>query len=393
MFYTVRNMKSQKSWRTLVRVFLLVSVATTLGCDPLDQDSGSESGTNVVEVPSTVLPPLTTPDRTICDPFNTSSPSARDRGLIANMTYLSPEMPHYNHVHDYIDYGNIIESTLYFDRMYVPTRKFDLGFTTQSGQLILNTSGQAMYEYFGLRIESQLQLASNEPEGDYQLAILSDDGAVFSWKNSDGSETEFINNDGDHPTRMACASQPVHIKPGDKLPFILEYYQGPRYHISLVVMWRPWSATAETECGQSGNSRYFDYNVVPSAPKPLFYEMLARGWKVLENENYYFPAQASNPCVPEEAPLSISSFSILSSTRNSVTATWTSNIDSYDQLEVRNITTGVITRSTVSTTASTAHTVTVTGLTPNTLYAVTGISTTDGGQVARSDERALRTPR
>ncbi|MFN7825531.1 MAG: hypothetical protein ACK5P6_09240, partial [Pseudobdellovibrionaceae bacterium] len=167
--------------------------------------SGSESGTSVVSEPTpNVKPPLTTPERTICDPFSTGSSVARDRGVTANLVYRDIGQPRWHTAREYLDYGTIVESTLYFDRLYVPTRKYDTPFMTKTGEPVVyqgtnpSLPPQAVYEYFGLRFESQLQLAANEPAADYQMAVLSDDGAVFYWKDSATQAlTPYINNDGD----------------------------------------------------------------------------------------------------------------------------------------------------------------------------------------------------
>jgi hypothetical protein len=133
--------------------------------------------------------------------------------------------------------------------------------------------------------------------------------------------------------------------------------------------------------------------VVPSATKAPFYELLSRNWKVLENENFYFPAQASNPCVPAEDTLAITGFQITGQTRTSVTLNWQTNVLSDSQVEVRNVATGVVTTTDVDPTLTLDHTVTASGLSPNTLYSFKAKSVSAGGQTALSDERALRTPR
>lgn len=390
--------------------FLLVAMAHLLvGC-PAETTKGSESGTNIVSEPTapgeSPKDPLTTPDRTICDPFNSQSPAAKDRGVVANMVWLDSTMPPLNgqpslqRVSDYFRIGNIVPSTLYFDRIFVPTRAFDLGFTTQTGELILNDQGKPMYEYFGLHMEGQLQLAATESPGLYQISLLSDDGAVLKVSDGVGGWQTIVDNDGIHATRMACPLNLVQMQRETKLPFTLDYYQGPRYHISLVVMWRPLPDGSKPDvpvndplCGQSGNSLFFDSTKVPSQAKSPFYELLSRGWKVLENDNYHFPAQASNPCVPAELPLAISNFQVVGITRSSATLSWTTNIDSDSQIEIRNVATGVVIKTTVDPTLVRDHQVQVTGLSPNTLYAFRGVSKSPGGQSAVSDERALRTPR
>jgi hypothetical protein len=339
-----------------------------------------------------------TPERTVCDPFNVGT-TARYLGLVGNLVYLEDSQPRYTAVSDYVNNGTPISSTLYFDKLFVPTRAFDLGFYTQDGRLVLNQNDQPIYEYFGLRLETQLTLGDSEPEGWYQMAVLSDDGSRLSEIKSDGSTEVIVNNDGTHPTRMGCSSKAVYMTRSTKMRTLIEYYQGPRYHISLVVMWRPLpdgadpnAATVDVECGRSGNSRYFNSAVVPSAPTATYYDMLTRGWKPLDNENYYFPEQASNPCAVED-PLLLTNFAINSTTRTSVTVSWATSLPADSKIEVKNVTTGVIVTSPLDSNLVTAHTATVSGLSPNTLYSVRAISASASGQTAVSSESAFRTPR
>jgi hypothetical protein len=386
-----------KGFSTTVLIFagLFLTINLT-GC--LDSGSGSEAGTDVVANPSNTLPPLTTPERTVCDPFN-AGVSARDRGLVGNLLYLTDDLPRYTDVQSYIDNGTPIQSTLYFDQLFVPTRAFDLGFYTQDGTLITNINNEPIYEYFGLRLESQLTLADNEAPGWYQLSTLADDGAIIYLKNPDGSLTKLVNDDGTHSTKMACASNAIYLDHTSKIPIVVQYYQGPRYHISLVVMWRllaegedPAAPAVDSQCGKAGNSMYFDSTKVPSEPTATYYDLLTRGWKPLTNENYYFPEQASNPCATED-PLLITSFAINSTTRTSVTISWNSSLAATTKAEVKNVTTGAIISTLEDMNLTTNHTVTIPGLTASTLYSVKGISTSAGGQTVSSSESAFRTPR
>lgn len=366
------------------------------GC--LTDGKGSEAGTEVVANPSETLPPNTTPERTVCDPFNVGT-TARDRGLVGNLLYLTDDQPRYTDVGSYIDNGVPVASTLYFDKLFIPTRAFDLGFYTQTGTLLLNPNNQPIYEYFALRLESQLTLAAGELPGWYQMSVLSDDGSRVSLKNTDGSLTTLVDNDGTHSTRMGCAINSIYLDANSKIPVVVEYYQGPRYHIAMTLMWRPLPtgidphvAVTDAECGRSGNTRYFDSSTVPSTPTAIYYDLLTRGWKPLSNDNYSFPVQASNPCAVA-APLLMTNFAINTSTRTSVTVSWVTSLAASSQVQVKNVTTGQILTSSLDPALTTNHSMTMTGLTANTLYAVKALSTASAGQTAFSDELAFRTPR
>ncbi|MES2803781.1 MAG: fibronectin type III domain-containing protein [Bdellovibrionota bacterium] len=365
-------------------------------------ESGTESGSTVVIAPDPTPPASaqTDPERTVCDPFKTNSPQARDRGLVANLFYLSDDQPRYNNIADFMENAHVAEANIYLDRLFIPTRPFDRGFYTQSGTLVTNANGNTLYEYFGMHLESQLQLAPNEPAGYYQLAVLADDGALLKIPDGNGGFKTIVDNDGTHATKMACATEPVYLDHNTKIPMIMQYYQGPRYHVSLVSMWRPWpdgvsntNAVNDPYCGRSGNSLFFDSTKNPVEAKASFYELLSRDWKVLENANYNFPNQAVNPCVPTEEPLTITNFTISNILRDRATLNWTTNIPSTSQGWYKNISTSVSGTTSVDSTLVQTHSLTITGLAPNTLFSVKAISTSPGGQNAISDERAFKTPR
>ncbi len=384
---------------TSIQVSILTLLALVLLTGCLDEGSGSEGDTQVVVEPGEVAPPpLTTPERTVCDPFSAGS-SAQDRGLVGNLLYLEPDQPRYSAVDDYIDFGTPIQSTLYFDQIFVPTRAFDLGFYTQEGELVTNSEDEAIYEYFALRLESELALAAHEEEGWYQVAVLSDDGSRLEQRLPDGELDVLVDNDGFTPTRMGCSVKSIYMDHDTKLPVVLSYFQGPRYHIALSVLWRPLPEGADpdapvedVECGRSGNSRYFDSTQVPSEPTPTYYGLLERGWKPLNNENYYFPVQASNPCATDD-PLLLTNFTLVSSTRTEVTVAWNTSLPASSQVEIKDVLSGQIYLSTVDATLKTSHSVTYSGLSSNTLYSIKAVSESADAQVTVSNETAFRTPR
>lgn len=360
-----------------------------------------EEGTTVTDGGSTAV---LDPDREevlrrrICDPFGTESPQQRTKGLYGSLYHLTVDQPRYTSVESYIQNGTRVDADLYLDRLFVKTRPFDRGFITQAGTQV-EFEDEKLYEYFAIDVDSQLQLGADEPAGYYQLALLSDDGAFLKTYAENGSEYILVNNNGTHPTKMACATEPVYLDHNTRIPIKIQYYQGPRFHISLVAMWRPWPADGsgipvqDPLCGRSGNSFFFNPNTDPIQAKTPFYELLERNWKVLENENFEFPEQDNNPCVEAEEQLLLSGFSIIAVARTSVTVTWNSNIPASGQIEVKNVNTGVTVSSAVDVNAALTHTMNLGGLSPNTLYSVRAISTSVGGQTVTTDERAFRTPR
>jgi hypothetical protein len=339
----------------------------------------------------------------------------REQGIRGTLYYRGLSQPRFYNVADYFNSGTRVQATdtgtgyltdlvLFFNQIYIPTRPFDRGFITQGGQEILTDNGDSLYEYFAVRHEGRLQLAANQVPGLYQLAILSDDGAVMNMDFGSGSQ-EIINNDGDHPTRMGCAVAPVEFKAGDKIPYVLDYYQGPRYHISLVLMMRPWPMSSadptqpasveearDAFCGVQGNSFYFNSAANPPEPTANYAAMLTRGWAPLAPENYLLPeTDAVNPC-NEPAPV-ISALRVTSITNNSITLAWDTDRAATSQIFYRRSVDTVEDATTPDGVMRTQHSVTVTGLTSNTDYVVRGSSASGSGLTTDSINLTIRTRR
>jgi len=402
-------MKPLESSRTL----LLVVACTLLTSCLLVPDSGEDQGTEVEVVPIPGVVP--DPSTYVCNPMDDDENiAASGQGLRGMLYYLNPSQPRYTSVDDYFTYGTfaqainsatgqLTEIALYFNQIFVPTRPFDRGFVTNGGQTLQTPAGDTLYEYFAVRHEGRLQLGSKAP-GLYQMAILSDDGAKLHMDFGGGFQN-VVNNDGQHPTRMGCASMPVSLGVNDKLPMILDYNQGPRYHISLILMWRPWpdspsspgtpATLAEANdalCGQQGNSLYFDSTQNPPVPQAAYNSLLSRGWEVVENENYLLPEEEeTNPC-SEPAPI-ISNFRVVTIGSSTITVAWETDRPGTSQVNYR-LASGVAENLTsLDGLYYTTHVVTVTGLTPNTDYVVKGVSAATSGLSSESAPRTVRTRR
>src|SRR5690606_35966359 len=121
-------------------------------------------------------------------------------------------------------------------------------------------TNKKLIEYFGVKFESTLQLSDDDEEGDYELALLSDDGARLKIKDpATDSWREIINNDNNHETRMGCSSEVIRMTRRTQIPIEVVYFQGPRYHIANILMWRKSSvAGKDSSCGVYGNKHYFN---------------------------------------------------------------------------------------------------------------------------------------
>ncbi len=287
-----------------VKIALGLTAVAMMGCEPPSSEIVALNDTiAVVDTPASENG--ADPNKTICDPFanNPNRVGANlDLGIVGQITYLTDDMPRFSTAQEYSDYGVKLDATLFLNDIFVKTRSFDLGFVTQSGQVLKNHKGEELYEYFGIQMDTELRLGPDDQVGQYQLAILSDDGALLDVKTGSEFET-IVNNDGTHSTRMGCATKPIRMDLNSSIPTHIKYYQGPRYHIAMTVLWRPWPENDpnfqpnDPLCGKSGNNYFFDYTKVPSVPTAKFDELTARGWKVLTQENYALPRSiTSNPC-------------------------------------------------------------------------------------------------
>lgn len=250
----------------------------------------------------------------VCDPLDQQFLAAdtSDRnGLVGQLSFLTENDPIAQSVYDFwafdsetgeISALNQVNATLFSSWVNVPTRRFDSGFFTlgQADEALRRDDGQILIENFSIFYESNLVLGEAEA-GRYEFAILSDDGAILRlWGAQSNGEDFVLDNDGNHPTRMACSNQAVEITENSLIPLELLYHQGPRYHISFIVMWRKLAeneaAGQDPSCGLSGNNVYFDYSTTPSTPKQAYLDLLDRGWQVIPTTSYLLPGDLTNPC-------------------------------------------------------------------------------------------------
>jgi hypothetical protein len=270
-------------------------------------------------------PGSVTPDiysKAICDPLSGSAgPQDPQHGLVADLAYLAdPVHTSFSSVFDFESQATQVTNPVYLTQLDVPTEYFERGFTTGNGSLITTPSGAPLVEYFSLHAESVIQLGANDQPGNYQFAVASDDGAVVSVDDGAGMRI-LINNDGQHPTQLGCAQESIAMDHSTRLPINVDYYQGPRYNIALILLWRKvdpqsswcsnsddWSdfdpsrpdSLNDPYCGQQGNNLFFNWSETgtsPSTPNSNWNKLLARGWSVVPAQDYYLPPSTeANPC-------------------------------------------------------------------------------------------------
>ena len=348
----------------------LVACNKMKGFDSLTAQNVDESGLSLKSSAYNInLHPM---NKVVCDPWGGGGEEL-EKGIKASLFYRGIGQPRYYSAQEYVDKTTASSQVLFMSDINVPTRMFSEGFATQTNSVVKDDAGAKLIEYFGLKFESVLKLKPGQNEGSYELASLADDGIVVKAK-IDGVWKTLINNDGDHPTQMGCSSSSINMNHDSAIPIEVTYYQGPRYHIANVLMWRESSDPGkDKECSKIGNEYFFNPNAGSVALAP-YNGLLARGWEPISADNYYLPGKESyNPCVPGTAPV-ISAFRTVEVLSNDVYLNWTTDIESTSQVLVTEVSTGTQILTSSDNLLRTNHTVHVGGLQPGVTYTVQAIS-------------------
>lgn len=235
----------------------------------------------------------------VCDPFNQVEGGCK-KGLRADLYYLTGTQLNspFTKVNEYINKGTKANAIIYMSQLFVPTRDFSTGFSTNDKTVIVDDNGNKLVEYFALDFETIIKLGPNDSPGQYQFGILSDDGSIMEIKDTPSSPyRSLISNDNDHSTRLGCATDGVNLTSSSRIPVRLKYFQGPRTRIALTLVWRKIDPTdpnakKDKDCGYAHNTYYFGSNTLqPDLNNSGFGEMKKRGWKVLAPENFILPEE------------------------------------------------------------------------------------------------------
>ena len=245
-------------------------------------------------------------------------------------------------------------------------------------------------EYFALKMTTNIILTDEDEAGEYELALLADDGANVVIKGEDaGSDEVLIANDGDHGTKMGCATRTVRFRKNVMLPVEITYYQGPLYNIANVLVWRKApEAGKDSSCNKIGNHLFWDYRI-KSEPQPEFLGLQSRGWKILKPGNFVVAKNKGeyNPCVPATPPV-ISNFELGEVILQSVSFQWDTDLSSTSQVLLTNTKTGqeILTES--DNALRIHHQINVDGLEAGTTYKVKAISA--GKDLGRAQSAELQ---
>ena len=115
-------------------------------------------------------------------------------------------------------------SSILMPNVNIPLRSFDAGFPGITD----------LFEWFGIRFTGKIIIPA---AGQYTFALQSDDGANLYIDNK-----IVIDNDGLHASQRKTAK--VTLTSGEH-DIRIDYYQGPRYHIELVLFWLKPGAKSE----------------------------------------------------------------------------------------------------------------------------------------------------
>lgn len=230
-----------------------------------------------------------------CDPFNGKEALIdKSSGLAATIYFSSGAK--YTTVDEYLNQGIRSDTVAYFANVNVPTVTFDSGFMKSDGTYLTDNNKNKLMEWFALHYKTVITLPPNYPPGDYEFALISDDGSRLSVM-INNQVTEIINNDGFHSTKVGCSNQKLNLNSSSRIPMEIKYFQGPRYDIANVLVWRRIDGPAGTDplCGFMHRTEIFDYEN-GSAPV-RFNEMLSRGWRIVPPEAFKLAGGDKNPCV------------------------------------------------------------------------------------------------
>ena len=289
--------------------------------------AGTGNGLPPSPTPAVSPTPEPSPSPTaICDPFGGGHPGTGQNGLVAELTYRTDYKNgvDYPVVADFLPGPSAppqlveVPNPVFLSRLNKPTSPWEDGFLVD-GKYVTTAAGDTLVEWFALLMKSRITLGGDfTAEGDYELALLSDDGAVLSLDRLDGTgmADRFIDNDGTHQNRLRCNR--LHMVQGQKYPIALDYFQGPRNRIAMMFLWRQVNAqtAAEPLCtaAASGDFDYFtDETMGPSAPTcagaaysyrdgktcptPKFKQLIADGFRILDTVNFILPEDVTNVCL------------------------------------------------------------------------------------------------
>ena len=141
-------------------------------------------------------------------------------------------------------------------------------------------------EYFALRFSTLLFLNNHEP-GEYEFILSSDDGSRMYVYDDSGRRQLVVDNDGPHAMNIKCSEGTVHFDKDSRKQVSIEFYQGPRYFLGLVLLWRrvDGDRISEPNCGVEGATALYGESG-DDFENFKFGDLLKSGWEVIPAENF-----------------------------------------------------------------------------------------------------------
>jgi hypothetical protein len=197
--------------------------------------------------------------------------------------------------------GTVLDATLVLSQINLPTIRFNDGFPTADGRVIRVPGGAVLTEYFSLHLEGIIKLPDGATDGNYQFALLADDGAVLQIDDGSGFRT-IVNNDGVHKNTFKTGEY-LALDSTSRIKFKLDYFQGPREHMAITLLWRQVAdVTDSAQLAETGdgvpqdNEYFFNTATTPSTPQAPYTDLLTR-WSVVPATAFVLPSGfTENPC-------------------------------------------------------------------------------------------------
>ena len=199
----------------------------------------------------------------ICNPLDPGAVCdfTQRKGLAGNLYWLSEQNAlhvdrfgggcHYSptaglcraKLQDYFDLGYLVKNPVLMTQINISPRSWQAGFTSGAGEIVENDNQEKLFDFFSLKIQGFIELT----EGEYQFAILSDDGMRILI-----DDQVVVVDDGIHAPRWKCgAATGLSFKAGEKRKIQVEYFQGPRVEIAMQLFKRPISKS-NLPCSAAG---------------------------------------------------------------------------------------------------------------------------------------------
>lgn len=193
-------------------------------------------------------------DDVICDPLSAvaNCDITSKLGLVGYLYYLTQDQSDlfagssnglFNAVlADYINYGTRVNKVILMSEVNIQPQSWETGFIQSDGRLVKDSKGNDLFEWFSLDMYGYLSL----PAGDYQFAMVSDDGMLVELNNQ-----LILNDDGIHAPRWRCSSTIENFKNDERKEIHIQYFQGPRTQVAMQLYYRPAASSSEA-CGANG---------------------------------------------------------------------------------------------------------------------------------------------